>query len=203
MKAPFSHYIFLMTMTGDFVKPFTIQQTSAIAPHGVHPHPRCTSRSTATLLLPTQRSSSPSNSRIRRKSLIPKITIRPRLLARLLIIPPIPTIPPPLIPPITRPLRLHDRRITRRPELRLRDVLRLHNLRGQAEGSVQGDVAVHDPGARVVEAEGDDGVAVLGQEDDVPSGRVVGGEVDAVGEGLVGDLLQDGEVVAVEVDLRR
>lgn len=64
-----------------------------------------------------------------------------------------------------------------------------------------GDVAVREPGARVVGAEGDDDVAVVGEEDDVAAGRVGEFGVEVGREVGGGGLLEDGEVVAVEVDL--
>ena len=64
-------------------------------------------------------------------------------------------------------------------------------------------MAVYEPGAGIIGFECDDYVAVFGEEDDVAAGWVVefeGGEgVD--GEGLVVNLGEDGEVVAVEMDL--
>ena len=65
------------------------------------------------------------------------------------------------------------------------------------------DMAMQEPGARVVGFEGDDEVATCGEKGNVSAGRVI--EVH-VGEtrpvGCFG-LLEDGEVVAVEVDLVR
>ena len=66
------------------------------------------------------------------------------------------------------------------------------------------NVAVEEPDARVVGAEGDGNVAGAGEEGDVAAGRVFVvelsvGEVGCVeGDGLLGE---DDEVVAVEVDL--
>ena len=64
------------------------------------------------------------------------------------------------------------------------------------------DVAVHDPCARVVCLEGDDDVSICGQQHDVPAHGVVafGSQAGRKGEG---GGLEDGEVVAVEVDLWR
>jgi hypothetical protein len=78
--------------------------------------------------------------------------------------------------------------------------LALDELEGQALGRMPGDVAVHQPGARVVELEGEGEVAVARQGGDVAARRVdvVEGAVCAVecGRGL----RQDPEVVAVQVD---
>lgn len=66
------------------------------------------------------------------------------------------------------------------------------------------DVAVCEPQAGAVGSEGDDGVAICGQEDDVPAWRVIELEVEVFGvRGEVGVvyLSEDREVVAVEVDL--
>ena len=80
--------------------------------------------------------------------------------------------------------------------------LALEDLQGEALGGVAGDVAVHEPAARVVGLEGDDDEALRGQEDDVAARRVVELQVEEGGVvGLAGHLLEDGEVVAVEVDL--
>lgn len=66
-----------------------------------------------------------------------------------------------------------------------------------------GDVAVYQPGARVVRFEGDDDEAVGGEEDDVAAWGVVEFEVqERLVEGS-GGLLEEGEVVPVEVDLWR
>lgn len=63
-----------------------------------------------------------------------------------------------------------------------------------------GNVAVDEPGARVVELESDGEVAVAGQGGDVTAGRV--GEVEFCGAFDVGadGLADDPKVVAVEVD---
>ena len=64
-----------------------------------------------------------------------------------------------------------------------------------------GDVAVQKPGAGVVGLEGDDEIAAAGEEGDVSARRVVEFHVyeTVPVEGL--GLCEDGEVVAVEVDL--
>ena len=68
-----------------------------------------------------------------------------------------------------------------------------------------GEVALDDPRGRIIGFEGDDDEAEGGEENDVATGRVavVEGEVCRSGEveGDVG-LLEEGEVVAVEMDLR-
>ena len=65
------------------------------------------------------------------------------------------------------------------------------------------DMAVQQPGAGVVGFEGDDEVAACGEKSDVSAGRVV--EVHVGETGPVGGfgLFEDGEVMAVEVDLDR
>ena len=65
-----------------------------------------------------------------------------------------------------------------------------------------GDVAVHEPHARIVRFEGDDQEAARGEEGHVPARGVVVLEGEVLGgvEGAAG-LLEDDEVVAVEVDL--
>lgn len=54
-------------------------------------------------------------------------------------------------------------------------LLVFHDLRRESERGVEGDVAVHEPGAGVVGLEGDNHVAAVGQQDDVAAGRVVVG----------------------------
>lgn len=66
---------------------------------------------------------------------------------------------------------------------------------------MKGDVAMQEPGARVVGFEREDQVAVGGQEGDVAAGRVGEGEVDGGGGEGGGGLGEDGEVVTVEMDL--
>lgn len=64
------------------------------------------------------------------------------------------------------------------------------------------DVAVDEPGAGVVRLEGDDDVAARGEQHDVAAGGVA--DVQGTLQGAVelpGTLVEDGEVVAVEVDL--
>ncbi len=137
-----------------------------------------------------------SDPRIRRKSLIAQRTTTP--IPR----PPIRAIAPPLIPIITPLLRRLQRMtlLPARPDLR-RSFLTFQDLQRQSEGGVIRDVAMCQPGAGVVGLEGDHDVPVGGEEDDVAAGRVGFGEVEAVRECGVFDLLGDGEVVAVEVDL--
>ena len=83
-------------------------------------------------------------------------------------------------------------------------LLAFENLCGKSETGVVGDVTVHEPVSRVVSFEGDDDEAIGREEDDVASRRVdqfgfVVGEV----EGLVFFLLEDGEVMAMKVDLNQ
>ena len=63
-----------------------------------------------------------------------------------------------------------------------------------------GDVAVQEPGARVVQPERDGEVAVGGEDGGVAPGRV--GRVEGVGASVPGRALlrQEPEVVAVQVD---
>ena len=65
------------------------------------------------------------------------------------------------------------------------------------------DVAVQEPRARVVGFECDDDESARGEEYDVAAGRVVEfrGEVRVVERG--GGLLEQREVVAVEMDLKK
>ena len=74
-------------------------------------------------------------------------------------------------------------------------------MQTQPFGNMSGDMAVHEPGARVVGFESDDDIAAPGHEDDVAAGWVVEFQVEVRSvEFLVVGLLEEGEVVAVEVD---
>lgn len=77
--------------------------------------------------------------------------------------------------------------------------LALDKVERQALRRVPGDVAVDDPGARVVELKGDGEVAAGGEVGGVAADGVDGVEGRLVGEGG-GVLREDPEVVAVEVD---
>lgn len=110
----------------------------------------------------------------------------------------------PDLPVLAHPLGLRDsRRAVLRPE-GIGVGLPLKDLEGQALGRVERNVAVQQPVARVVRLEGDDDEAVGGQQDDVAAGRVDQIEIKlrrVAGVRLVLGLLENGEVVAVEVDL--
>lgn len=86
----------------------------------------------------------------------------------------------------------------------------LKDLQVQAGSSVRGDVTVHKPTAGVVGLESDDNVCSGVGHDDISSGRIIAGKfrvfgtctLDIIGiEFLIG-LVHDGEVVAVEMNLR-
>jgi hypothetical protein len=64
------------------------------------------------------------------------------------------------------------------------------------------DVAVYEPGTGVVGLESNDDVAVLWKENDVPAWRIVECEVETGWEGVGANLLQNGEIMTVEMDLR-
>ena len=67
-----------------------------------------------------------------------------------------------------------------------------------------GDVAMHEPGARIVRFESNNGVTVRGQKDNVAARGIIPGKVEVRGFGgncRIGDLGQDGEVMSVEMDL--
>lgn len=77
----------------------------------------------------------------------------------------------------------------------------LQNLHPQARGCVPRDVAMYHPGAGVVRFEGDDEIAVGGEEGHVPAWGVFEVERDFVPTGIGGGgLVQEGKVVAVEMD---
>jgi hypothetical protein len=63
------------------------------------------------------------------------------------------------------------------------------------------DVAVYEPRTRIVGLESYHNVTICGEEHDVSTGRVVSFGLVPDGPACVSDLLQDGEVVAVEMDL--
>jgi len=80
----------------------------------------------------------------------------------------------------------------------------LEHLEREAARRVARDVAVHQPGARVVGAEGDDQEAVAREEGDVAPRRVVELQVQGVGgEAPAFGLLKDDKVVTVEMHLAR
>ena len=67
-----------------------------------------------------------------------------------------------------------------------------------------GDVAVDEPRARIIGFERDDDEAACGEEDHVPTRGVGEVEVEICGSGEVesgAGLLEEGEVVAVQMDL--
>jgi hypothetical protein len=64
------------------------------------------------------------------------------------------------------------------------------------------DMAVHQPSAGVVRLEGDNDEPIGRQQHDVTPGRVVQGQVELVRRVCLVGLLEDGKVVAVEMDLR-
>lgn len=76
----------------------------------------------------------------------------------------------------------------------------LDELERQALAGVPGDVAVHEPRARVVELEGEREVAVARERGRVPARRVLDVEARRVAVEDARGLGQDPEVVAVEVD---
>lgn len=104
-------------------------------------------------------------------------------------------IPNPLLPPRTRLAK--DLPLPRADPNR---VFTLDKLQREALAGVPRDVAVQEPGARVVQAERDGEVAVGGQDGRVAPGRV--GRVEGVGASVPGSALlrQEPEVVAVQVD---
>ncbi len=65
------------------------------------------------------------------------------------------------------------------------------------------DMAMQQPGAGVVGFEGDDEVAARGEKGDVSAGRIVEIHVGETGPVRSFRLFEDGEVVAVKMDLRR
>lgn len=62
-------------------------------------------------------------------------------------------------------------------------------------------MAVHEPRAGIIGLERDDHVALVWKQNDISPRRVVKLEVQFVGKCGVLDLLQNGEVVAVKVNL--
>lgn len=79
--------------------------------------------------------------------------------------------------------------------------LPLQDLQSKPEARMRRDMAVHEPWTRIVRFEGDDYVASGGQEDDISAGRIVVFQSQTGRECGVVVLLEDGEVMAVEVDL--
>ena len=81
--------------------------------------------------------------------------------------------------------------------------LSLHNLQRQSRARMPGDMAMQQPGARIVGFEGDNEVAACRQKGDVSAGWIVEVQVGETGPVGCFGLFEDGEVVAVEVDLGR
>ena len=108
---------------------------------------------------------------------------------------PLRRIPNPLLPPRTRIAK--DIPLPRADRNRLST---LDKLQREALAGVPGDVAVQEPGARVVQAERDGEVAVGRENGGVAPGRI--GRVEGVGASVPGSTLlrQEPEVVAVQVD---
>ena len=116
-------------------------------------------------------------------------------------IPQIRRVAKPLIP--SRAALLHGRK-SRRRNLLPQIVLSLQDLHREARGRVPGDVAVDEPRARVIGFESNDDEPARGEEDDVPTWGIVVVEVEVCGSGEVERkvrLLEEGEVVAVKMDL--
>jgi hypothetical protein len=64
------------------------------------------------------------------------------------------------------------------------------------------DVAMYEPSTGIVGLESNNDVAVLWKEHNVPSRRIVEGEIEAGWEGTGSNLLKNGEVMPVEMDLQ-
>jgi hypothetical protein len=86
----------------------------------------------------------------------------------------------------------------------------LEYLQVQAGPCVRGDVAVHEPTARVVSLKSNDDVCFVAGHDDITSGRVMALEILVLRacalnivwvKGFIG-LVDDGKVVTVEMNLR-
>ena len=109
----------------------------------------------------------------------------------------------PRLPIGANPSRCLERAASLRPDL-VGVGPTFQDLYAQSPGDVEGDVAVQEPRARVVGLEGDDDVAVAGHEDDVPSRGIIElqGQRARTEVFFVG-LFEDGEVVAVQVQLTR
>ena len=115
---------------------------------------------------------------------------------------------PPVVEVFADSLCLHKRGTTWRPHSG--SILRpFEYLQVQAGSGVSGDVAVHEPTAGVVGLECDNNVCIAVGHDDITSRRIIAGEIFVIGtctldsiwaEFLVG-LVDDGKVVAVEMDL--
>ena len=88
--------------------------------------------------------------------------------------PPIVAVSVPLVPLVATTLRRLQRMglVHVRPDLR-RGLLSLQDLQGQSERGVKGDVAVHEPIARVVGLEGDHDVSVCREQHNVAPRRII------------------------------
>lgn len=78
--------------------------------------------------------------------------------------PPVATVAPPLIPLVAGELGVVESMglLQGRPDDR-RIVLSLHDLKSQTKGRVGGNVAVHEPGARIVRLECNDDISICRQ----------------------------------------
>ena len=95
------------------------------------------------------------------------------------------------------PLGFDDRRIVLGPDL-LSPTLMLHDLQTKTFGDVEGDVAVNEPGSRVVGFEGNHDVAAAWHEHDVASRRIVEPEVHVADTKIfVVCLFKESEIVAM------
>lgn len=122
-------------------------------------------------------------------------------LSRMLVVPPVVAVAPPLGPVIACALRCFNSRIARRPDI-LGCALRLHNLRSQTKRCVVSDVAVHYPRSWVVELEGYNDKAFVWQQDYIAPGWIIGIECDVVREAFHSSiLLQNDKVVTMQVYL--
>ena len=145
-----------------------------------------------------------SNTRVILEYIEPLVPLARRVLPRRLIDawPPIAAVTVPRVPIRADAFRFLNGRRCRLGPNHVGALPALEDLHGQAEGRVERDVAVHQPGARVVGLEGDDDEAVVGEQDNVAPRRVNERELELCGiVRLIFSLLEDGKVMAVEMDL--
>ena len=110
----------------------------------------------------------------------------------------------PRLPFPAHPLRFRDRLASRLVPNLICIFPALHNLQTQSLRDVKGNVAVNEPGARVVGSEGYDNVASLGYENDVATRWVDAIAGNAWRVTVVprrSRLFEEGEVVAVKMNL--
>jgi len=141
-----------------------------------------------------------SNPRIRRSSKLTELTASSWNIS--ITVPPIPAISPPLIPLLATSLGYLKSMgfCDVGPDL-LSIRLSLHDLHSQTHTCVIGNVAVNEPCAWIVCLECNDDISVRGKQDNVTTRGIGFFEIKSVGKLFSLLLLENGKVVAVQMNL--